>query len=123
MFADYSRVQLQAWIKAGDLTIDGRSVAPKYRVIGGEALRLVTETKPLAVDQPQDVDFRVGFEDEDVLVIDKPAGIVVDNRQRIIVMDFGNHRLQAFSPAGEWLVTFSMGRPATRESEARRRED
>ncbi len=52
----------------------------------------------------------------------RPTGVAVDGRNRVFVLDYGNHRAQVFEPDGEWLITFGPGRAYTRESEARRRE-
>lgn len=43
----------------------------------------------------------------------KPAGIAVDDRGRIVVLDFGNHRAMMFDPEGTWLATFGTGRAIT----------
>lgn len=79
LFPDHSRSRLAEWIRAGSLTLDGRVVAPKHRVSGGELLTLAVPTRAVASNAPlpQEVAFRVVFEDDDVLVIDKPAGVVV----------------------------------------------
>jgi 23S rRNA pseudouridine1911/1915/1917 synthase len=78
LLPEYSRTQLSGWIKAGCLTLDGRAVAPKHRVAGGERLRLNAElADPSAWHMPQHVGFIVVHEDDDLLVIDKPAGVVV----------------------------------------------
>ncbi len=78
LFPDYSRMVLTRWINAGELRLDGRQVAPKLKVFGGETLQL-DATQELsenwAAGQP--VAFRILFEDDDLLVVDKPAGVVV----------------------------------------------
>jgi sugar lactone lactonase YvrE len=48
-----------------------------------------------------------------------PTGIGQDREERIFVLDYGNHRVQIFSPQGEWLVSFGMGRAFTRASPPR----
>ncbi|MGJ7462743.1 23S rRNA pseudouridine(1911/1915/1917) synthase RluD [Halomonas sp. MA07-2] len=77
LFADYSRERLKAWIKAGDLTLDGRPVRPREKVYGGEWLRLATEIEEDTRFAPEEIPLDVVFEDDEVLVIDKPAGLVV----------------------------------------------
>jgi 23S rRNA pseudouridine1911/1915/1917 synthase len=76
LFPQYSRSRLQAWLKAGDLKVDGITES-KSKVLGGEAVVLVTpgpvEGSPLAQDLP----LTVVHEDTEILVIDKPAGLVV----------------------------------------------
>ncbi len=75
---EFSRSQLGEWIKAGALRLDGEQVAAKQRVFGGEELAL-DAALPVGArwDAPQHVPFTVVFEDDDLLVIDKPAGVVV----------------------------------------------
>jgi 23S rRNA pseudouridine1911/1915/1917 synthase len=78
LLPDHSRTQLGAWIRDGLLTIDGRTVAPKHRVVGGERLVLrATVDDPSAAHRAQRVGFAIVFEDVDLIVIDKPAGLVV----------------------------------------------
>ncbi len=77
LFADYSRERLKAWIKAGDLTLDGSPARPRDKVYGGEWLRLATEIEEDTRFAPEDIPLEVVFEDDEVLVINKPAGLVV----------------------------------------------
>ncbi|MFC2990420.1 23S rRNA pseudouridine(1911/1915/1917) synthase RluD [Halomonas tibetensis] len=77
LFADYSRERLKAWIKAGDLTLDGALARPRDKIYGGEWLRLATEIEEDTRFAPEDIPLKVVFEDDEVLVIDKPAGLVV----------------------------------------------
>ncbi len=77
LFPEYSRSRLQAWIKDGSLRIDGRSARPRDKVSAGEVLRVIAtladethaEAQPMALD--------IVHEDDALLVIDKPAGLVV----------------------------------------------
>lgn len=77
LFAEYSRERLKEWIQDGQLTLDGRIARPKDKVMGGEQLTvaatLADETRAGAEDIPLDI----VHEDEHVLVINKPAGLVV----------------------------------------------
>ena len=77
LFPEYSRSRLSAWIKAGDVSVDGELVRGRDAVRGGEriVLNAVQETETHAL--PEDIPLTVLFEDEHVLVIDKPAGLVV----------------------------------------------
>ncbi|TNF84261.1 MAG: RNA pseudouridine synthase, partial [Gammaproteobacteria bacterium] len=75
---EFSRALLTRWMSEGMLTVDGAMVKPKTRLVGGERLELDAQAEPVenwASAQP--VDFTVLYEDEDLLVIDKPAGLVV----------------------------------------------
>ncbi|GED23880.1 23S rRNA pseudouridine(1911/1915/1917) synthase RluD [Halomonas halmophila] len=77
LFSDYSRERLKAWIKQGALTVDGVPARPRDRVHGGEWLALTVELEEEARFEPQDIPLQVVFEDDDVLIIDKPPGLVV----------------------------------------------
>ncbi|NJN46143.1 MAG: 23S rRNA pseudouridine(1911/1915/1917) synthase RluD [Candidatus Competibacteraceae bacterium] len=72
----FSRSRLQHWIRSGDLQIDGRMVRPRERVLGGEmvsgALSLPTATE----DQAQNIPLAIIFEDAEIIVLNKPAGLV-----------------------------------------------
>jgi 23S rRNA pseudouridine1911/1915/1917 synthase len=73
----YSRTRIQRWLALGAVTVDGLSVLPKYRLRGHETIELV----PLPSDaeqafEPDDVAFAVVHEDADLVVVDKPAGLV-----------------------------------------------
>lgn len=77
LFAGYSRARLQAWIRDGSLTLDGKPAKPKHRLAGGEILRLEAEPEPSFEVTAQDIPLEIVFEDEHILVINKPAGLVV----------------------------------------------
>ena len=78
LFDEFSRANLSRWIQRGDLTVDGCEVKPKARLKGGENLVLEAELSPDEDWQrAEQVAFRVIYEDPDLLVIDKPAGVVV----------------------------------------------
>lgn len=78
LFSEYSRALLSRWIQEGALTVDGVLVKPKLRLVGGETLRLNADLVPrenwVAAD---DMVFPIAYQDDTVLVVDKPAGIVV----------------------------------------------
>ncbi|MBB1059146.1 23S rRNA pseudouridine(1911/1915/1917) synthase RluD [Marilutibacter spongiae] len=77
LFPAYSRSRLAAWIKSGDALLDGQQVRPRDPVRGGEAvvLRVVEEVQTHSA--PEAIPLEVLFEDEHVIVINKPAGLVV----------------------------------------------
>ena len=78
LLPEFSRTQLVEWVRDGSLTLDGRVVPAKQRVFGGEAL-VLNAAAPTAPrwDVPQLVPFRCVYEDDALLVVDKPAGVVV----------------------------------------------
>ncbi|HSB96980.1 MAG TPA: 23S rRNA pseudouridine(1911/1915/1917) synthase RluD [Spongiibacteraceae bacterium] len=78
LFPDYSRARLQVWIKTGELTVDSQLRQPKDKLASGAVLALRAELHPVDETwQPEAIDLSIVFEDEDILVIDKPAGLVV----------------------------------------------
>ncbi len=77
LFPDFSRSRLAAWIKSGDARLDGREVRPRDPVRGGEAVTLNVELEVQTHSQPEDIALNVLYEDEHVIVVDKPAGLVV----------------------------------------------
>lgn len=77
LFGEYSRERLKEWIKDGRLTLSGRTGKPKERVVAGDTLILDAELDVETVAQAQDIALTIVYEDEHLLVIDKPAGLVV----------------------------------------------
>lgn len=77
LFPDYSRARWQEWIKNGFVQINSQTGKPKDKVHGGETLDVNTVLKEVDHWQPQDLPLNILFEDEELLVIDKPAGLVV----------------------------------------------
>ncbi len=77
LFPDFSRSRLTEWIKAGDALLGGRQVKPKEAVRGGEAITLLARVETETHAEPEDIPLRVLHRDDDVLVLDKPAGLVV----------------------------------------------
>ena len=77
LFPDYSRARLQQWIKKGELTVDGSRAKPSARLAGGEQLRIEAQMVPEGEVLPQDIPLDIVFEDEHLLVVNKPAGLVV----------------------------------------------
>lgn len=77
LFPDYSRSRLAAWIKSGDARLDGREVRPRDPVRGGEAVTLNVELDVQTHSEPEDIALDVLYEDEHVIVVNKPAGLVV----------------------------------------------
>ncbi|WP_104205167.1 23S rRNA pseudouridine(1911/1915/1917) synthase RluD [Billgrantia saliphila] len=77
LFADHSRERLKGWIKEGTLTVDGRPGKPKDRMAGGEWLQLAATIEEDARFEPEAIPLEAVYEDDEILVIDKPAGLVV----------------------------------------------
>ena len=77
MFPEYSRSRLAEWIKAGDALLDGQPVRPRDPVRGGEAVAVNLRTRVETHSEAEAIALDVRYQDADVLVIDKPAGLVV----------------------------------------------
>lgn len=77
VFADYSRSRIQQWIKDGQLTVDGKVRKPKEKLIGGETLNLDATLEVQEYWQPEPIELDVVYEDKHIIVINKPAGLVV----------------------------------------------
>ena len=77
LFPDYSRSRLQLWNRNGRVQVDSEIRPDKYRVLGGEVIELDPGE---IVDQgcaPEDIPLDIVFRDDDLLVVNKPAGLVV----------------------------------------------
>ncbi len=78
LFPEHSRSRLQAWLREGRIRVGEDSPEPKHKVWGGEVL--VVEAAPAVetvAEQAEDIPLAVVYEDDALLVIDKPAGLVV----------------------------------------------
>ena len=78
LLPEHSRSRLAQWVREERVRIDGRAAAPRAKVWGGEALEIHPATDPRALAaEPQDIALDIVYEDETLIVIDKPAGLVV----------------------------------------------
>ena len=78
LFPDHSRNRLKAWLDEGHILVDGAVWAGKQRLEGNET---ITATLPEATQetdaQPEDIPLEIIFEDEHLIIINKPPGLVV----------------------------------------------
>lgn len=77
LFSEHSRSRLAAWIKDGRLTVDGVALRPRDIVHGGALLSLAAEQEAQGEWAAQDIELDIVYEDEHILVLNKPAGLVV----------------------------------------------
>lgn len=77
LFTDYSRSRLTLWIKEGKLTVDGKVLKPKDTIFSGAVLDLHAKQESQGDWVAQNIQLNVVYEDEALLVINKPAGLVV----------------------------------------------
>ena len=74
---DLTRTQIQRYLKEGQITVHGQNAKPNLKLIGGETVRIVL---PEIVDTellPEDIPLDIRYEDADMLIVNKPAGMVV----------------------------------------------
>ena len=77
LFPQFSRSRLTTWIKAGEVLLDGAVPRPRDPVMGGERVELNVVLDTQTEAEPQDIPLSVLYEDDQVIVVDKPAGLVV----------------------------------------------
>lgn len=78
LFSGFSRSQLQTWIRDGSLTVNGQPVAkPNHRLAGSERLELNARQTAHGDDLPQAIPLDVLYQDDDLLIVNKPPGMVV----------------------------------------------
>jgi len=77
MFPEYSRSRLKTWILQGHVMVDGAGLRPRDAVRGGEIVQLTPQPETAVSSEPEAIPLEIAFEDEAVLVINKPAGLVV----------------------------------------------
>jgi len=77
MFPEYSRSRLKGWLLAGSITVDGNSWRPRDPVAGGEEIRLAAVAEIAVKAEAEPIPLDVVHEDDALLVINKPAGLVV----------------------------------------------
>lgn len=74
---EFSRSQIQLWIEAGNLVVNGAPVKANYKLAEGDRIVLVIpEAEPTEI-VPEDIPLEIYYEDSDVIVVNKPRGMVV----------------------------------------------
>ncbi len=76
-FPEYSRTRLQSWIAEGRVTVEGRAERASSRLEAGQRVVLEAVLEAVIEDVPEPIALDIVHEDADMLVIDKPAGLVV----------------------------------------------
>ena len=77
MFPDYSRSRLKDWLLAGAITVEGGPKRPRDAVSGGEVVEFEPRAETEVRAAPEPITLDVVYEDDDLLVVNKPAGLVV----------------------------------------------
>jgi 23S rRNA pseudouridine1911/1915/1917 synthase len=75
---DYSRNRLKTWVEAGAVMVDGKVTKARYILRGGESIKVFPQEMPEQhAFSPQDIPLDVVYEDDSLIVINKPPGLVV----------------------------------------------
>jgi len=74
---EFSRSRLQSWIKENRVLVDCMAVRASYLLRGGESVSVSPADLPALKAEPEDLPLAVLYEDKDLIVVDKPAGMVV----------------------------------------------
>ncbi|TNF35720.1 MAG: 23S rRNA pseudouridine(1911/1915/1917) synthase RluD [Gammaproteobacteria bacterium] len=78
LFPDYSRSRLQQWIKNGKVLLNGQVPRPRDKVVGDELIEVHVDPDPVNEScEAQPIQLDVIYQDEDLIVINKPVGLVV----------------------------------------------
>jgi len=77
LVSDYSRSRLQQWIRSGQVLLDQRQPQVRDKVMGGERVVIDVTIEEQVVSAPEPIPLDLVYEDDDLLVINKPAGLVV----------------------------------------------
>jgi len=77
IWSDYSRSRIQQWIASGELQLDGMSAQSRHKLKGGETIAVEAELQAVSAAQPEAIALDIVHEDEHLIVLNKPAGLVV----------------------------------------------
>lgn len=77
LFPEYSRNRIQDWIRAGAVSLNGQPAESKRKLIGGEEVVLTPTFQTVTKVAPEAIPLHIVFEDEALIVVDKPQGLVV----------------------------------------------
>jgi len=77
LFSDYSRARLQQWVSDGVVLVDGKQLRSKDKLRGGEKIEITVELEEEVDSKPEAIPLNIVYEDESILVINKPVGLVV----------------------------------------------
>lgn len=75
--ADYSRSQIQQWLKDERVMVNGTTVKANYKVKAGDQVTIIVPEPTVLELTPENIPLEIVYEDEDVAVVNKPQGMVV----------------------------------------------
>ena len=73
---EHSRMRLQGWIKDGSVTVDGKILSQSDKVKSEQEIKVDATVSEVTKDQPQDIALDIIHEDDDIIVVNKPPGLV-----------------------------------------------
>lgn len=92
LFPDYSRSRIKEWILDQRVLVNGKVWdKPKEKVLGGEAVAINAEIEEEIRFEPQDIPLDIVYEDDDILVINKPRDLVVHPGAGILTVRYLTH--------------------------------
>ncbi len=101
LFPDITRTQLQQWIEAGQVALDRRQPRKRDKVSGGETVEIQVPAPTVSESRPEATPLDVVYEDDELLVVNKPPGLVVHpgagNREHTLL----NALLHHYPPAAQ----------------------
>lgn len=77
LFPEFSRGTIQKWILNKEIKINSKTCKPKQKLKGFENIEVEVTIEPVIEDKPQKMDLDIIFEDSDIMVVNKPAGLLV----------------------------------------------
>ncbi len=99
LLPEYSRSQISNWIKSGAVTLNQKACKPKDKALDGDLIELSVDLNEIDPDfahcEPENIPLDIIYEDDEVLVLNKPAGLVVHpgagNREHTLVNALLHH--------------------------------
>src|SRR5258705_12845840 len=76
LLSEYSRTRIKDWIETGQVLVNGAPLRPKDRVLGGERIEVKALLAEAVAVAPQSIDLDIVDQDNHILVLNKPAGLV-----------------------------------------------
>jgi 23S rRNA pseudouridine1911/1915/1917 synthase len=77
LFPDFSRSRLQQWVKQGSVLVDGKVLRSKDKLLGGESIEIDVQLEAETTFTPEPIPLEIVYQDDALIVINKPAGLVV----------------------------------------------
>ena len=76
-FSEFTRTQLQLMISNGDVTVNGNTIKANYKLKDGDEINVIVKDPEPTDIEPEDIPLDIYYEDSDIIVVNKPSGMVV----------------------------------------------